>query len=287
MDINAFIIWITGPCVWSHSLQDWSYIATILAVIVNFGFLLALLKQINQGGNAVDEAKRAADAAQASVKETLRNRVDERSPRIIAQVEPPSTQALQTAEGFEFKADAEYTLPEMNDAKLTHLAMVTVVNEGHVSGKVHLNGFAEWLGEDQDDMDFMISGPFTGTEEEVLLKPGASATFAWSDGHTLADWADAYNNPSPPNPKGASFMEIIVSDAFEDGVIDNIFLEMSGRAIVPVEGKPGKWKINDKDDFKAIVYPIKRRYRSENTTIEPPWSEVYQASQSKGNEGKK
>lgn len=71
-------------------------------------------------------------------------------------------------------------------------------------------------------------------------------------------------------------MEVTVQDYFEQGVIDHIFLEMSGRPLVPVEDDAGHWHVPDKPEFAAVSYPIKHAHRfEENAKITPPWTEVY------------
>src|SRR5215831_15799002 len=77
-------------------------------------------------------------------------------------------------------------------------------------------------------------------------------------GHTLGEWADAYECLNPPNPHGACFLAVSISDSFEHGVIDHIFIEMAGGPIKPVPQAIGQWTIlhgSKEAEMGITVYP--------------------------------
>lgn len=255
---------------WEH----WSYLATIVGVLVNGAFLYFLIKQVKQGQAAQKAAERSADAANNSVKEALYARIDQQAPRVIALLDTPTIGGVQSESGIAWEAEQEAVLPRDKEKRLYVGITGTLVNEGKGTARVHLNGAAKWiLGEDDEPL---LMGPVTPSQDDHILRPGEQVRFLWSEAHSLDDWTDAFTNPSPANPRGACFMEAIVTDYFEEGVVDHIFLEMSGRPLIPVGGDSSHWKVPDKAEFAATCYPIKRAHiREDNYKITPPWIETY------------
>ncbi|HSX28402.1 MAG TPA: hypothetical protein VLF60_03040 [Candidatus Saccharimonadales bacterium] len=254
--------------------EKWSYLATILSVLVNGVFLFFLIKQVRQGQAAQKAAERSADAANNSVKEALYARIDQQAPRVVALLDQPTIGGVQSESKIAWGADQEAVLPRDKEKYLYVGVTGTLINEGKGTARVHLNGAAEWILDEEDEP--LLMGPITPSQDDHILRPGQQVRFLWSEAHSLEDWADAYSNPSPANPRGACFMDVIVHDYFEEGVIDHIFLEMSGRPLVPVVGDSSHWKIPDKAEFAAISYPIKRAHLCENNhKITPSWVETY------------
>jgi hypothetical protein len=158
-----------------------------------------------------------------------------------------------------------------------------VVNEGNGTARIRLDGEAQFV----DGTSSLVNGvtlaapPVVGTPDrrEHLLRPGDMALFEWAHGHTLGDWADARENPDPPNPRGACFFTITVFDFFEHGVVDRIHIVMAGRPLLQVPGAAGQWVIPDKvadAEMGMTIYPIRRAYTSEALRNEPlPWEDTY------------
>lgn len=257
--------------------EKWSYAATIAGAIINAGFLAALLWQIRVGQAALREAKRATDTSDKALKETEHTRIDTQAPRVSAFLNEPMIHGLKSAKdgSFSMQSEPEYVLPRMKNDRLYILIEGEFVNEGKTTARVHMTNTARFeTGE--LEADDMLAIPIPTANQEYLLKPGHSVRFSWSESHTLEEWADAFNNPSPPNPHSACFMEIIVSDAFAEGVVDHIYLEASGRPIEPIEGDKGHWKLGKAGSLAAISYPIIRTYRHEGQDgLEPSWIPVY------------
>lgn len=258
------------------SWEKWSFFAVILSAVVNAGFLGALVWQVIQGRKALKAANKSANAARAAVKEATRARVDAKTPMVIAILDKPDIHGLSKQGEFRIEADPEFVLPRMKDDKLLLIVEGKLVNEGKATARVRLHGNGATYIDQEDGEDPLFVAEIPPSKEERILMPGQELRFVWSDGHKLSEWADAFNNPSPPNPRGACFMEIIVTDYLADGVIDHIHLEMSGRPIQPVEDDNGHWKLSKQENIVAMAYPIHRTYRGEGWKgLTPPWEKTY------------
>jgi hypothetical protein len=255
---------------WEHL----SYLFVVIGAIASTGFLVMLIWQIRQGQKGLKAANRSAKAANAAVKEASRARIDAKTPKVIAILDKPLLHVLDTPKSVGSNANQVFVMPRMKDDTQYLAVDGTLINEGSATAKVRLNGNARF--HDSDDDDIIFETKITDNTE-YILPPGEKVKFTWIDGHTIQDWTDAYTNSDPPNPHGACFMEIIVSDFLEDGIIDHIFLEMAGRILAPVDGEDGRWKFNDESGLTAIAYPIHRTYRSEGWKgLTPPWVKVYE-----------
>lgn len=270
-DVSNFFISI-GLKDW----EQWSYAAVILTLFVNAGFFVTLIFQIRQGRITLRESQRSSEAAENAVREARRARIDEQSPRAYITLEKPLVWGLRNDEGFTIEADPEYVIPAMSENRLLSSVKGEIYNEGKGVARVRLNGNGAMFLTDNETDDPVPVGEIPASMDERVLKPGEKIRFIWSDGQPLANWIDAYRNPSPPNPHGACFMEVIVTDYRADGIIDHIYLEMSGRPIVPVEGDDGRWKHGKADSLVAISYPAHRTYLLEGWHgLEPAWADTY------------
>lgn len=270
-----------------NSWEDWSYLATILAAIINTAFLGVLIFQVIQGRKALEEARRSTQIADAAVAEAWKARIDDQAPRVIATINKPDVHGVVSGNSFSLNSSAEYIMPMMKDDKLLLIAFGELINEGVGTARVRLNGNgACFLDEEENDPFFV--GEIVSSDEERILRPGESVRFVWSDGHSLEDWVDAYNNSYPPNPRGACFLEVVVSDYLEDGIIDNLYLEMSGRPLRPIDGDTGGWQYSGEDQVNTVSYPGRRTYRREyGTKARPlPWDAPYRQWREENTGGK-
>lgn len=102
--------------------------------------------------------------------------------------------------------------------------------------------------------------------------------FEWAAGRPLREWAHAYEHPDPPNPNGALFFSILVSDPTGLSVNDEIFIEAAGRPIEPVPGTNSNWRLVKEQAMRTVVYPTVRHYLNEpEAQSEPPWLTTYAA----------
>src|SRR5674476_316017 len=167
------------------SWEQWSYFASIIAVLINGAFLYFLIKQVRQGQQAQKDAKRAADAAQHAVKEAVYARIDQQAPRVIALLDTPTVGGVQSETEIAWKAEQEAVLPRDKDNRLYVGTTGTLINEGNGTARVRLNGAAEWI-ESEDDEPLLI-GPVTPSEDDHILRPGEQIRFVWSEAHLLDD----------------------------------------------------------------------------------------------------
>ena len=204
-------------------------------------------------------------------------RIDQQAPRVIALLDEAEIGAVQSSNETAWRAEQEAVIPRDNSKRLYVGVTGTLINEGTGTARVTLNGAARWVDEKDKDDEILLVGPIVPSQDARILRPGEQIQFFWSEAHFIEDWVDAFNNPSPANPRGACFMDIISTDYFEEGVIDHIFLEMSGRPIVPIDGDASHWHVPAEAEFTAISYPIKRAHvREENNKISPSWLQTYQ-----------
>ncbi|USX54115.1 hypothetical protein [Lentzea sp. HUAS12] len=294
-------------------------IGTFVAALANVGLvsfavfqLVLLRRQVRLASDqtaatkaTVEVARDSAAVARSAVLEAARIRVDEHAPRVIALMEDPawpplvdSTRSAMPNAGdlrllnhrsLAASRDATPATPFVFDGQREWFMWFkmrgVLINEGSGTARVRLDGEAQFVEGSSELLptsgSTMPPPPAVGTPDrnEYLLRPGQSAVFEWGYGHTLGEWADAFENPSPPNPRGACFLTVTVMDYFEHGVIDHIFIEMAGRPIRPIPGALGQWGVPEdrsQAELGIVVYPLQRTYRSEGWNgLEPPWAEVY------------
>jgi len=274
----------------------------------------ALRRQIEQGQGALeasqrsaDAARQSADAAELTIRESMRARADQEAPRVVVLMEAP--------EWPPFIDSSRNSMPYANEARLLErLGQATLVgdepigdtfvfdeqaswfmwfrtrgvliNEGRGTARVQVDGESRFI---KSSSGLYLAGtvelpipPRVGAvaNREYLLRSGEAAVFEWAYGHKLADWADAYTNPTPPNPHGAGFVTITSFDYFEHGVIDFVFAEFSGRPIEPVPGRLGNWRLVQDPEVSMglTVYPSHRVYRLEGHNLpDPDWLATYSA----------
>ncbi|MEV6908321.1 hypothetical protein [Amycolatopsis sp. NPDC051071] len=294
-------------------------IGTFVAALANIGLvsfavvqLMLLRRQVHLASDqtkaareTVDVARESAEVARNAVLEAGRIRVDEQAPRVIALMEEPAWPPLvdQTRSGMPGGGelpllhhrslaaswDATSAKPFVFDGQrgwfMWFKMRGVLVNEGHGTARVRLDGDAQFIEGRSSLLPNQTRNtpvpPAVGTVDrnEYLLRPGESAIFEWGYGHTLSEWADAFENPNPPNPNGSCKLGVTVFDYFDHGVIDHIFIEMAARPIKPVPGAHGQWTVpheRSEAELGMTVYPLHRTYRSEGWKgVEPPWTPIY------------
>jgi hypothetical protein len=219
------------------------------------------------------QAETSSDIAANAVKEAAHQRIDAQAPRVVALLDKPVIGGLESSGDFEWGDSQEFILPKNKDDHLWVMAVGRLVNEGSSIARVRLHGgAAKFIDSEGPDL---VPGPIKPDNEERLLKPGEEIGFQWNASHTIADWADAFSNPSPPNLHGFCQMQIAVTDFQEDGIMDTIWLEMSGRPIEQVPEDNSHWRVTEAE-FVARAYPIHRTYRKEGWASPTlPWAETF------------
>ncbi|WP_337821167.1 hypothetical protein [Amycolatopsis sp. A1MSW2902] len=302
----------------SVELQNLSSIGTFVAAAVNVFlvvfalFQLRLLRrqvnlahdQTKAAAEAVEAARDSTDVSRLAVIESVRVRVDERAPRVVALMEAPQWPPLvdrtrrgmlnadeirlwhhrSVAQSSEASSAEPFVFPRDQDWFMWFRVRGVLVNEGAGTARVSLGGEAHLIeGESPlvPGVGVIPVPPSVGTPDrnEYSLRPGESALFEWAYGHSLKEWVDACENPNPPNPSGAGFLVVTVFDYFEHGVMDHIFIEAGHRPVIPVPSVHGQWMVpHEPAEFAQgmTVYPTHRTYRSEpRGEVLPPWQETY------------
>lgn len=288
----------------------WAAIVTALGVAVSLAAALFAASQARSAKESLKlarestaAAKDQAQIASDSLKEVTRARVDDHASRVIllmgAPEWPPLVDRTRSSMpgggelglleslGRSAQADVQpFFFDEQRSWFLWFRTRGILRNEGSASARIRLDGDAQFVSGTSDLLgpDVTIDVPQRvgdADRREYLLRPGDSALFEWAYGHTLGDWADAYTNYSPPNPKGAGFFSATAFDLQSTGTIDQLYALLEARPILPVPGRIGQWRIAETADgiVGVNVFPPVRLYRSEGQTIPPPpWAEMFGSS---------
>jgi hypothetical protein len=297
------------------TLQNLSNIGTFIASVATIGLVIFALiqlsllrRQVNLAEGQTEAAKKtvataheSVETARKAVTESARARIDDWAPRIVALMENPQWPPLvditrsgmpradelrlwhhrSVMQSSEASPTEPFTFDRDEQWFMWFRVRGVLVNEGAGTARVRLDGEAHFIEESSTLLPAKGAigiPPSVGTPDrnEYLLRPGEAAIFEWAYGHTLREWADAYENPNPPNPNGAGFLTITVFDYFEHGVVDYIFIETGARPIVPVPSAAGQWTVPGQEsdvDQGLTVYRIQRTYASEpRREVVPPWS---------------
>ena len=302
----------------SNELQKLSEIATSVAAVANVGLVifavvqLVLLRrqvelsqdQTKAAADTVEAAQQSVEASRAAVVESARVRIDERAPRVVALMEPPQWPPLvdnsrsampladelrlwdprSVAQSTEASAKGPFVFDRDKHWFMWFRVNGVLVNEGASTARVRLDGEARFIEGSTSLLPAehaIPTPPSVGTPDrkEYLLRPGEAALFEWAFGHTLEEWADAYENADPPNPNSYGHLVVAVFDYFEHGVVDYIYIATGGRPLVPIPRTQGQWMVpheRTEVDLGMTVYPTRRTYRTEprNDAL-PPWEPMY------------
>jgi hypothetical protein len=245
-------------------------------------------------------ARDAVVAGEAAAREAARARSDDRAPVVVAVLSAPSWppwfdqhrdsaplanelrlfdrdsigRSVVAETGTEFRVDGP------GCGFLWFRMAGYLRNDGKTPARVRPDGEARFIqvlpGEEESSTELPLPARVGHADaNEFLLGPGDVAAFEWAGGHSVAEWIDAYTRADPPNSNGALFMTITVFDYFEQGTVDHIFIEASGRPLEPVPGTAA-WRVAEDGALATICYPIRRTYRAEQAPpLPPPWESVY------------
>ncbi|WP_147236111.1 hypothetical protein [Brevibacterium sanguinis] len=246
-------------------------------------------QQLKISARQATSGEKSASAAVDVHRESIRARVDQFAPRVVAFFEKPEGPYWNTAQtGIPYANDNrlldrqatetprnkshEFVFPQDSGTFLWFRGRGALINEGETSARVRLETQWRFI----EGVNF-ITGEFTplphltdnSINSEAILPPGAAALFEWADGHTVGEWADAYSNPEPPRPGGDIWLWITVFDPRGVGVIDTIEARFAPEVISPVSSRVGHWMVNDSSHFGPVyALPITREYVNEGANTE-------------------
>jgi hypothetical protein len=106
-----------------------------------------------------------------------------------------------------------------------------------------------------------------------VLSPGGEAFFDFVDFRPVTDWADAWDRRHEAPESSKLHLEVVVHDTFDDGIVDNIHVEVQGYPLRPVPDQGSTWTLwspgtDDMSPPGAAVYPTVRRYWSSKLSNE-------------------
>ncbi|MFD5922992.1 hypothetical protein ACFVYP_40965 [Kitasatospora sp. NPDC058201] len=275
------------------TLENWADLGTTLAavatlVLVGFGAwqLKALGRQVRLGREATDAAVRAADAAQAAVKESARARIDAAAPRIVVLAEEPAWPPFidrtrpsmpyrngvrmfdsMALHAVEVAGRSDWVFPEHDQFLMWFRLRAVVTNEGTSTARIMLNGEGRFI----EDESPLIPGrtlpcpPVVGVTgdsylgREHALRPGESGLFEWAVGVHLGQWA------ADRTSEVATSISMQLSSVDGYSVMDSIQLELSGSPLEHVPQREGHWRLSDRagSSVNVTAHQTYRRYRHE------------------------
>ena len=250
-------------------LEHFSFLFVMIGVAINGYFLWALIKQIQQGGKSLEQAREANE-------ESRRARVDSRSISLVPIIEFDGLAFSREDEGSLEVGDSVgvYTIPKDNNTKVVFRAFGELKNEGLVTAQVMTSGNITFDDGVTENSDLIWKSNLHNGDEKILLSPGESRRFVWCDGHTVKEWLDARkrNHEEDNFDENSSCKMQFRAWDFQHNVYEYVDIEVQG---YPLE-------IDSQDSGKAIlspkglgytVYPVQRLYgEAERTKYKDPYS---------------
>lgn len=260
--------------------------------------------QSRQAGRQIAAAEKQADTAAASAKaadlsasaavaaqgESVRLRVDQIAPRVVAFFERPEGPYMrtkdqgnllikepgfldpETIENATIEAGRELAFPDNAADRIWYRGVGVVVNEGLVSAYVRIDTESRFI-EGKSPLDGRdLKLPYIAGDEnaaEAILPPGSAALFEWADGHTASEWVDAAENPTPTHPYGSVWITMAVFDAQRTATIDTLEAIFIPTPLSTSPGREGLWKVEGEgQESRVHVQPVTRRYVFEGASTE-------------------
>lgn len=286
-------------CGWSGG----NVVALITAIGTAVLAIYAII-QSRQAGRQISAAEKQADTAAASAQsadvsagaavaaqgESVRLRVDQSAPRVVAFFERPDGPYMRTkpqggllhkasglldSESIEQstkEAGRELAFPDNANDLIWYRGIGVVVNEGTSSAAVRIDTESRFV-EGKNPLDGRdLKLPYMAGDEispEAILPPSGAALFEWAQGHTAREWANAVSHPEPPNPYGSVWITITVFDAQRSAVIDTLEAIFIPTPLSASPGREGLWKVEDEDQANRVhVQPVTRGYVFEGASTE-------------------
>lgn len=278
-------------------------IGTVFLALVALAQVRVSQRQVSTSQQSLAATERAISATQRAAEETARGRVDANTFRVVPEFSEPEWPPLLNPSlnkmpgggdptlldpvnvhgSWEVTHDHVFSFPREENQLLWFKVCGLLRNEGSGTAFIALPRTCRVKAD---------SGPYAGTpnlrvhdrvtghyQPRHVLEPGEAMAIEWAAGRPLKEWADAYENPNPPNPMGALFLELIARDTFKEGVIDNIYITMQGKPLEPSPAEQGRWRLRRERSMVSAEYPSVRRRRGlDAQDIRPPWSEKFDFS---------
>lgn len=211
----------------------------------------------------------AIEVSNRLVTESAKARLDARTPHInvsVLQTLWPPTRPPQFVGGggLPLRPNEEFRITRDAKHLLLLEALYRVTNESDLTVGVSLSNACE--------PETYASGTvwgYPGKLLQVTIPPGFSRDFMVREARSLADWGDNAEDKEEGVPgRNVIVAAVIFSDTFDNGVIDNWTLEISGYPLERVPDDPGTYRVSSSADatgnaslpIAAVVRPMRRRY---------------------------
>lgn len=249
-------------------------------------------QQIALGNRQAELAEKQAKSAQGSAetavqvyRESIRTRVDQDAPRVVASFEPPypplidaqrrgmpqaNELRLLASESLD-RADSalghEFVFDQDRELFLWFHGRGLLVNEGAATARVRLSGegrFTAGRTPLADGEIIELPAMEASSHPFAILPPGGRALFEWAGGHTVGKWADASEHSITPSPHGSIWSWIEIFDPREIGVIDTLMVHFRPEVVHRVRGREGHWRVDPSAEFGPVhPLPTRRNYKHE------------------------
>jgi hypothetical protein len=226
---------------------------------------------------ASEAAERALHQSQAAIVvseqtalEAAKTRLDARTPTVMVSIQRPDWPPARPPQ-YQFDPPTqlsvgdEFRLPRDETALVMLEAEGLIRNESQVSILVTTSNLClEGPPKTGASGVTTITWEYPPTTQERHLSPGAELPFRLREARPVSAWVENFETGSSgrsgPNIIGA---EIIFSDPFDNGIVDNWRLELTGRPLEPVPAVASAYRVPmvlGEPPIAARVRPIARRY---------------------------
>lgn len=272
-------------------------IATAISAAGTLALAIVAVVQGRQMSAQLAVSKRQAASGETSAKaaldvnkESVRSRVDQTAPRVVAFYEQPKGPLVDVNRSsmpqanelrlldplsFDRSSDAigqSLVFPDMKDAFIWYHGVGVVVNEGSTTAYVRLADESKFVSGKSPLDGSEVPMPYVagdGLAAEAILAPGRSALFKWAAGHAAKQWATAIERPEPLSPYSEIWHTIVAFDSQRSSIADTLEAVYTPSPLEKSPGKRGSWDLRAEDSMSRVyVQPVTRVYASEEEVLE-------------------
>lgn len=228
-------------------------------------------------------ADRSIAVTQALAAEAEKARLEQRAPMLRLLCSPPewppsSNVRLTDLEAGRYQEGQIFRMPGDASKPIVLRAEAKLRNEGGRTVHVSIQNALVRRTNFKDAGKEIISvlEPIRPGGYSQMLSPNEELPLIVQEVHPASDWVDNAKARQRGEPgKVAIHVEIIADDGFDNGVADNLFLELGGYPLEPVEGETDSWKIPACLPYNVPLHfiappQLRRYYRSKRANEELP-----------------
>ena len=240
-------------------------------------------------------ADRSIAVTQALAAEAEKARLEQRAPmlRLLcspAEWPPSSKERLTDLEAGRYQEGQIFRMPGDAGKPIVLRAAAKLRNEGGRTVHVTVqNALAQRTNfADAGKEIISVWEPIRPGGYSQMLAPNDELPLIVQELHPASDWVENAKARQRGEPgKVAILAEIIADDGFDNGVIDNLYLELGGFPLEPVAGETDSWQIPACLPYNVPLHftapaQLRRYYRSKRANQELPDVQVAIQSPKKG-----